>query len=240
MMNIEEMKEHEWSISWSGGKDSTATIIRCIENGIPIKEILYVRMMYDEETPATLPVMTSFVDDAVNIFKSWGLNVRVVSSCKTAKELIDRCYRRSKYSDRVDKPYGVTAFCRGTCNFTSVKQRTLRSLGCSEYQMIGYASDEKERVVRLGGKMQSVLVALGDTEADCFEICRSYGLLSPLYELGFPRDGCWFCPNAGFYERKYLLDKHPELVTHIRNMIEMCDYDLTGLKYRNNWVKEFS
>ena len=26
-MNIEEMKQHEWSISWSGGKDSTATVI---------------------------------------------------------------------------------------------------------------------------------------------------------------------------------------------------------------------
>ena len=37
-MNIEEMKQHEWSISWSGGKDSTATVILCHEYGIPIKE----------------------------------------------------------------------------------------------------------------------------------------------------------------------------------------------------------
>ena len=66
-MNIEEMKQHEWSISWSGGKDSTATVILCHEYGIPIKEIIYVRMMYDEELPATLPVMTDFVDNAVTV-----------------------------------------------------------------------------------------------------------------------------------------------------------------------------
>ena len=48
-MNVEEMKNHEWSISWSGGKDSTATVILCHEYGIPIKEILYVKMMYGEK-----------------------------------------------------------------------------------------------------------------------------------------------------------------------------------------------
>ena len=71
MKKIEEMKQHEWSISWSGGKDSTATVILCHEYGIPIKEIIYVRMMYDEELPATLPVMTDFVDNAVKVFENW-------------------------------------------------------------------------------------------------------------------------------------------------------------------------
>ena len=37
-MNIEEMKQHEWCISWSGGKDSTATVILSHEYGITIKE----------------------------------------------------------------------------------------------------------------------------------------------------------------------------------------------------------
>ena len=77
-MDINEMRKHEWTISWSGGKDSTATIILCHEYGIPIKEIIYVRMMYDKKTPATLPVMTQFVDNAKGIFEDWGYTVKWV------------------------------------------------------------------------------------------------------------------------------------------------------------------
>lgn len=39
-MTLEEMKQHEWDVSWSGGKDSTATIILMHENNIPIKKII--------------------------------------------------------------------------------------------------------------------------------------------------------------------------------------------------------
>lgn len=58
LMTVDEMKGHEWSVSWSGGKDSTATIILMQEYGVPIKNITYVRMMYDDKTPATLPGQT--------------------------------------------------------------------------------------------------------------------------------------------------------------------------------------
>lgn len=127
-MNVEEMKNHEWSISWSGGKDSTTTVILCHEYGIPIKEILYVKMMYDEELPATLPIMTDFVDNAIKVFENWGYKVRVVKSLKTAKQLIERRYKKSKYEDRNGKQYGITTFLRGFCNFTNVKQKTIKNL----------------------------------------------------------------------------------------------------------------
>ena len=127
-MNIEEMRKHEWNISWSGGKDSTATVILCHEYGIPIKEILYVRMMYDEELPATLPIMTDFVDNAIKVFESWGYKVKVVKGLKTAKQLAEGRYKRSKYEDRNEKLYGITAFLRGFCKFTDAKQKTIKNL----------------------------------------------------------------------------------------------------------------
>lgn len=34
-------------ISWSGGKDSTATIILCHELGIPVDEIIFCEVMFD-------------------------------------------------------------------------------------------------------------------------------------------------------------------------------------------------
>ena len=238
-MNIEEMRQHEWSISWSGGKDSTATVILCHEYGIPVKEIIYVRMMYDAVLPATHPVMTDFVDNAVKVFESWEYKVRVVKSIKTAKQLVEAKYNRSKYEDKNGKYYGVTAFCRGFCNFTDVKMKTIASLPKSEYEMIGYASDEVDRLHRLTNKKCSIMSELGVKEKDTFEICRKYGLLSPLYELGFKRDGCWFCPNASKFERQYIKENYPQLVKKIYGMIEMCDYSIDRLKNRNHWVAQY-
>ena len=238
-MNIEEMRQHEWTISWSGGKDSTATVILCHEYGIPVKDIIYVRMMFDDELPATLPVMTDFVDNAVKVFENWGYNVRVVKSIKSAKDIIESTYKRSKYADRIGKPYGVTSFCRGGCKFTDVKMNTIKSIVNADYEMLGYAADELERLHRLTETKCSIMAELGIEEKETFDICRKYGLLSPLYDLGIKRDGCWFCPNAGKIERQYIKEHYPQLVKKIYDMIEMCDYDIDFLCKRNNWVAQY-
>ena len=233
------MRQHEWSISWSGGKDSTATVILCHEYGIPVKDIIYVRMMYDDEVPATLPVMTDFVDNAVKVFESWGYKVRVVKSIKTAKQLIEAKYNRSRHEYKNGRFYGVTAFYRGCCNFTHVKMKTISFLSKSEYEMIGYASDELDRLHRLTDKKCSIMAELCIKEQDAFEICRKYNLLSPLYDLGFTRDGCWFCPNTSKFERQYIKEHYPQLVKKIYDMIEMCDYCIDGLENRNNWCAQY-
>ena len=238
-MTLEEMKKHEWSVSWSGGKDSTATIILMHEHGVPIKEIVYVRMMYDDTLPATLPVMTDFVDNAIKVFEGWGYNVKVVKSIKTAEQAINAVYKRSKYQERNGKPYGVTAFARGFCVFTKIKQNTIKQLLDNEYEMIGYARDENERLHRLTDKKCSIMAELGITEQDTFDICKKYNLLSPLYELGYARDGCWFCPNARKKQRQMLKIQHPDLYKKIHDMIEMCDYDISGLCDRNRWVGDY-
>lgn len=238
-MNVKEMRKHEWSISWSGGKDSTATIILCHEYGIPIKEIIYVRMMYDEDLPATLPIMTDFVDRAIKVFESWGYKVRLVKSIKTAKQLIEARYKRSRYEYKNGKPYGVTAFCRGFCKFTDVKKNTIKTVLNSEYEMIGYASDEVERLHRLTDKKCSIMAEIGIKEYETFDICRKYNLLSPLYDLGVKRDGCWFCPNAANFERQYVKHHYPELAKKIYEMIDMCDYSIDRIEKRNHWVSEW-
>ena len=241
-MTIDEMKQHEWVVGWSGGKDSTATIILMHEHNIPIKEIIYVRMMYDDNLPATLPVMTDFVDSAKEVFESWGYKVKIVPSIKTLIQMASRTYKRSKHIFRNGKPYGITSLSRGMCNMSDVKQRTIRAYSQpDEYHMIGYASDESQRIHRLNDTHQSIMVTLGVKEKDTFDICRKYNLLSPLYDLEIKRDGCWFCPNAGEKERTMLKENHPELYQKIVDLIEMCDYELTSLTKsgRNNWLTDY-
>lgn len=238
-MTIDEMRQHVWSVSWSGGKDLTATIILMHEYNIPIESIIYVRMMYDDKIPATLPMMTEFVDRAKEVFESWGYVVNIVPSIKNAKQLYSRKYQRSKYLDRNGKYYGITTLVRGCCNMTSVKQKTIEKLEHSEYQMIGYAADEVNRIHRLTDKKCSIMVELGIKEAETFEICRKYNLLSPLYDLGINRDGCWFCPNVAKREREMINNQYPELKKEIIKMIELCDYNISTIANRNNWVADY-
>ena len=242
-MNIEEMRKHEWIVSWSGGKDSTATIILMHEHGVPIKEIIYVRMMYDDTLPATLPVMTDFVDKAKSVFEDWDYSVRIVPSRKTVVQEINSVYTRSKREGRNGKKHGISSFCRGKCVMTRCKTDTIhRAMPKSnEYQMIGYAADETKRHKSLGGYKQSIMLELGILEKDTYEICKKYGLLSPLYELGFARDGCWFCPSAAKKERNYIRKNHPDLVEKIYAMCDMCEFDISYMAKggMNHWVEDW-
>ena len=148
IMSIPEMRKHEWIVSWSGGKDSTATILLMHQFKVPIKKIIYVRMMWDDELPATLPIMTTFVDKAKVCFENMGYEVEVIKSIKTAKAIAENTYKKSIYPQRNGKQYGITSFMRGMCMFTGVKQKTIHAATANsenEYHMIGIAYDEKER-----------------------------------------------------------------------------------------------
>lgn len=240
MMTIEEIRQHEWVVAWSGGRDSTATIILMHENKIPIKKIVYVRMMYDDELPATLPIMTEFVEKAKARFEAWGYDVEIVNSIKTAKQLAEAIYFKSKDNSRNGKYYGISAFARGHCKFQGIKGKTCNALvGADEFQMIGICADEAERIKRLNGNKDSILVALGFTQQMAFDLCNRYCLLSPLYAMKINRDGCWFCPNAGKKERAIIKQEYPHLYSKIIGLIGMCDYDITNLMPRNSWVRDY-
>ena len=96
-----------------------------------------------------------------------------------------------------------------------------------------------DRLHRLTDKKCSIMAELEIKEQDTFDICRKYNLLSPLYDLGIKRDGCWFCPNAAKFERQYVKEHYPELVEKIYEMIDMCDYSIDGIENRNHWVAEY-
>ena len=243
LMTLDEMRKHEWIVTWSGGKDSTSTILLMHEHGIPIKRIIYVQMMFDENTPATLPAMYEHVMRAKSKFESWGYSVEIIRGITTAIEMARKQYQHSKFTERNGKYYGISAFVRGMCRFMNVKPETIRKK-ChtkGEYHMIGYSADETARIQRLGGKNQSILVALGVTAAEAVKICRDNDLLSPIYNSKIRRDGCFFCPNAGKDERMRLRTDYPELYQRIQSLIEMSasGYNLRHIYTRNEWVRDY-
>lgn len=242
-MSIEEMRKHEWTINWSGGKDSTATIIACIKYNVQIKEINYVRMMYDYYFSAVLPVMDRFVDECISLFRDvYDINVNVIES-ENAKEMIcEKRYKRSKNSELNGKRYTLASLCMSMCAFNYYKKKALNSIKSSEYEMIGYAIDEPKRYIKLKNhpNRESILCTLGITEAKAFYICKRNNLLSPLYDLGIKRDGCWFCPCSNKLVIDYIKQNYPRLVDIIYKSFDVYVKDKRILyPNTNNWVKEY-
>lgn len=239
-MPVEEMRKYRWSINWSGGKDSTATIIACIKYNVPIEVINYVRMMYDDDLPATLPIMTNFVDRCIDrLVNQYKIKVNVIKSETCKKNVCDKVYKRSKYEDMNGTRYTLAKLLRGRCKFQDYKGKALDKIKQTEHTMIGYCIDEKERYHRLKHPYQeSILCTLGIDQSKAIHICKVNNMLSPLYDLGISRDGCFFCPNCKRKEIDYIKENYPELVEIIYKEFMQKD-DKYLYANLNSWIKEY-
>jgi hypothetical protein len=83
---------------------------------------------------------------------------------------------------------------------------------------------------------KSLLEQYGYTEKMAYELCKEYGLLSPLYDMGGMRQGCWFCPNSPLGELAKLQRNYPSLWQELLNLNELYRQDKAqfvaqGFKY---------
>ena len=94
-------------VSWSDGKDSTATIILAHEHGIKIDQIIFCEVMFDKNISGEIPEKMDFVrNKAIPIFEKWGYKTEILHYGKT---YIDTFFQlrtsRSKYAGkRIDFP----------------------------------------------------------------------------------------------------------------------------------------
>lgn len=201
--------------SWSGGKDSTASIILAHEHGEPLDMIIFAEVMFDENISGELPEHIEFIHRAKNVFESWGYPVHILRSDKTYLEHFHHRVYKTKNQERIGKKIGFPI--KGRCGINrDCKIRPIRQFWKSvegEYtQYVGIAVEEKERLDRLVKTTNtiSLLEKYRYTEEMAFELCKKYDLLSPIYEFT-RRGGCWFCPNAKEKELRHLRKNHNHL-----------------------------
>lgn len=199
--------------SWSGGKDSTASIILAHENNEPLDLVIFSEVMFDKNISGELPEHIDFVKNkCIPLFESWGYKVIVLRSKKTYKDIFYRVKKRGNFRGKI---YGFPPVKRCWAN-GELKIQPIREFWKSQSedvtQYIGIAIDEQvrlDRVVKSRNQM-SLLEKYGYTEKMAKEKCIEYGLLSPIYSFS-NRGGCWFCPNARDCELIYLRNNHRDL-----------------------------
>ena len=208
----------EYIASFSGGKDSTATIILAHENKEPLDLILFCEVMFDDEISGELPEHIDFIKNkAFPLFNSWGYKTQIIHGQTNYMELFNHRVERTKKQERRGMKAGFPMAMRCALN-RSCKVRPIQKFYKEKEmeeitQYVGIAIDEPKRLERLDdGKKNkiSLLEKYGYTEEMAKNLCKKYGLLSPTYNFA-PRGGCWFCPNASYAELRHLREFHPDL-----------------------------
>lgn len=206
-----------YSLSWSGGKDSTASIILAHEHNEPIDEIVFCEVMFDlkNEISGENPRHIKFVKEVARpVFESWGYKVVILRADRDYLDFFHRVIEKpKKHIEHKGKKFGFPTY--GMCGVKRDLKMKPIELHYKEIQeqvthYIGICADEIKRLESLhkNSNQISLLEKYNYTEEMAKRKCEEYGLLSPCYELS-KRGGCWFCPNAKFKEHREIKRLYP-------------------------------
>ncbi len=224
-------------ISWSGGKDSGASIPICAKMGLDVDGVVMSEVMFDHKRNISgeNPRHIEWVYDVAKptIEKTFGYKVIILHDESDYLQEFNHIITKSDYPERIGKKAGW--LIGGMCVANDrLKMRPLREffkgVGKCE-QIVGIAYDEPERLEKkiMRGR-RSVLAENKVFEADTYAICRHYGLLSPTYD-DKKRNGCWFCPNQSVQEFALLKKHYPELWEELKKLSYDPDIVGQGFKY---------
>lgn len=199
--------------SCSFGKDSLATVILAHLHSEPLDEIVYCEVMFSKELSGEVPEHRDFIyQTAIPQLEAWGYKVTVIRGPVTYLDSFNHLLVRGK-SEGMKRGFPSFIGCsiNRDCKTRPIERYRKQWEGTDVVQYIGIAADEPKRLARLRGTNRtSLLEKYGYTEEMATDLCKEYGLLSPIYSFA-RRNGCWFCPNAGPQELRHLYQNHREL-----------------------------
>lgn len=192
-------------VSFSGGKDSTAMLLKIIEKNMQIDEIVFI------DTTAEYPAMYKHIEKVEK-----RINTKITRlGFKNTFEFYMLHYEKTKGKSKGRKGYG---WCGGLCRWgTTMKKQIFQQYikekynnGIIEYQ--GIAADEEERLSKNKEKQWLVKYPLAEwniTEKQALEYCYAKGFdWSGLYEH-LDRVSCWCCRNKNLKELKNIYKYMP-------------------------------
>ena len=198
--------------SCSFGKDSLAMLIKIKELGMPLDEVIYCDIKFDDKISGEMPLMAEWIPTAEKILKEkLDIEVKHLTYKRTFKEQFYTVKQKGNHiGDIYGFPYVVGAWCNSRLKIEPIR-KYLSEMQEDVIQYVGIAYDEPKRYERLNHETHiAPLYDLKITEKEAMEICREHDLLSPIYESSF-RGGCWFCGKQSNKQLKYLYDNYPNL-----------------------------
>ena len=239
MANMKWMKKPKPElhvVSLSGGKDSTAMLLRMLEEGMRVDIILFC------DTGLEFPAMYEHLD---KLERDIGRPITRIRSFHTfeyyltQKEILVK--HKKNAGQRNYRGYGWSGPLNRWCTKelkTIPREKFLRQLQ-EHYDIIEYvglAADEGYRFERENNQKPNCrhpLVDWGMTEADCLQYCYDRGYTwGGLYKQ-FSRVSCWCCPLQPLAELRILYKSYPELWAQLKEWDKR-----TWRKFKTNYSVE--
>jgi len=230
---------------WSGGKDSTASIILAHQHGEPLHEIIYVEVMYDlwRNISGENPYTVDFIKNTAELFESWGYPVTVLRSdtdyLSIFHHVIDRPRRHLEHQGmRYGFPIVTLCSVKRDCKLRPI-EKYLRSYKGQYISYLGIAADEKKRLASMHRSPDkiSLLEKYGYTQEMSYLLCESYGLHNRSYELS-SRSGCWMCPMAKEKEHQLIKQSMPDIWDEFVSLESLDDLAFTRWNPFGDTLKE--
>lgn len=231
-------KKKFYVVSLSGGKDSTAMLLRLMEEGRPIDLILFC------DTGLEFPQMYEHLDKLERYIGREITHLRAEHDF----EFYFSEYTPKRKNPKLEQYRGMSwagphnRWCTGILKTRVIGQYLKEIKGKYEVvEYIGIAADEQRRV-RDG---HYPLVEWGMTEKDCLSYCYERGFdWGGLYEL-FDRVSCWCCPLQPLSELRKLYVCFPDLWARLRKWDDSTwrqfrvDYSVRELETRFAFEQEW-
>lgn len=196
-------------VSLSGGKDSTAMLLRMLEEGWPVDLILFCDTGLEFE---------AMYDHIEKLEAYIGIPITRLKAEKSFEYYFLEHSPKRKNTVLADKKGFSWAgprnrWCTAVLK-TRLIDRYLKELS-KDYELvqyIGIAADEPQRV----RDKRYPLVEWGMTETDCLAYCKERGFdWDGLYDI-FTRVSCWCCPLQSYDELRKLRKHFPEKWEQLR------------------------
>lgn len=217
-------------VSFSGGKDSTAMLLKMLELGMQVDMVLFC------DTGLEFPAL---YDHVKTIEKDTGVKITTVRSEHTFEYyMLEKPIKRKKKELEGSLGFSRAGPLMRWCT-TKLKDEPHRKYlhelqkkyDIIEY--IGIAADETKRITHKCNSRPNVrlpLVEWGMTEAECLKYCKEKGYdWGGLYEK-FSRVSCWCCPLQPLAELRILHRDFPELWQQLREWD-----DKTWRTFKSDW-----
>ncbi len=193
-------------LSWSGGADSTASLIldHMLHPGydeekiqlVVLSEVMFDRNYFEEGVgiSAESPEQLRFIAAAKEVFEGWGYPVQIIRhETKDYMTHFNHIIGRSSGTQGYAAGFPLAKACALQRDLkVRVVERYLRDLSRENeiYSCIGYTANEKSRLESMrtnnekgiGYHCYSLLAENGYTHEDAMRLCEQHGLLSPVYK----------------------------------------------------------
>jgi 3'-phosphoadenosine 5'-phosphosulfate sulfotransferase (PAPS reductase)/FAD synthetase len=234
-------KQKYYVASFSGGKDSTAMVLRMIEIGERIDEVVCC------DTYKEFPAMYRHIEKVKRIIEDAGIKFTTLRSEKSFDYyMFEHLRSKGKFvgEQGLGWPTPTMRWCTGNLK-RDITKKYLREMR-KKYdviQYLGIAADEDYRLERKNNQQvghKHPLVEWGWSEKNCLEYCYAKGYdWEGLYEI-FNRVSCWCCPLKSFEELRKLRKHRPQLWEELKDMDKRARNQFTARYSVEDLEKRFA